>query len=107
MAASTTTPLLFRALHHLADSGFTPEADSAFALTRATCWSEPIARGTRHLNCRFGRSRLEYTVRVGCRQRMGWLVDRGGVEARVWDEEGGAPRWKLALFDRPPVEGES
>ena len=106
MATSTTTPLLFRALHHLADSGFTPEADSAFALTRATGWSEPIARGVWHLDFRFGRSRLEYNVRVGCRQRMGWLVDRGGVEARVWDEEGGAPRWKLALFDRPPVEGE-
>ena len=44
-------------------------------------------------------------MRVGCRQRMGWLIDRGGVEARVWDEEGGAPRWKLALFDRPPVQG--
>ena len=107
MAAITTTPLLFRALHHLADSGFTPEADSAFTLCRATCWSEPVARGTRHLDFRYGHSRLEYNVRVGCRQRMGWLVDRGGVEARVWDEEGGAPRWKLALFDRPPVEGES
>ena len=107
MAASTTTPLLFRALHHLADSGFTPEADSAFALCRATCWSEPVARGVRHLDFRYGRSRVEYNVRVGCRQRMGWLIDRGGVEARVWDEEGGdAPRWKLALFDRPPVEGE-
>ena len=107
MAASTTTPLLFRALHHLAESGYDAEADSAFALTRATCWSEPVARGTRHLDFRFGRSRLEYNVRVGCRQRMGWLVDRGGVEARVWDEEEGAPRWKLALFDRPPVGGES
>ena len=107
MAASTTTPLLFRALHHLADSGFMPEADSAFVLTRATCWSEPVARGARHLDFRYGRSRLEYNVRVGCRQRMGWLVDRGGVEARVWDEEGGTPRWKLALFDRPPVVGES
>ena len=106
MAASTTTPLLFRALHHLADSGFTPEADSAFALTRATCWSEPVAHGARHLDFRYGRSRLEYNVRVGCRQRMGWLIDRGGVDARVWDEEGGAPQWKLALFDRPPVEGE-
>ena len=106
MAAYTTTPLLFRALHHLADSDFMPEADSAFALCRATCWSEPLARGTRHLDFRFGRSRLEYNVRVGCRQRMGWLVDRGGVEARVWDEEGGAPRWKLALFDRPHVEDE-
>ena len=106
MAASTTTPLLFRALHHLADSGFTPEADSAFTLCRAACWSEPVARGTRHLDFRFGRSRLEYNVRVGCRQRMGWLIDRGGVEARVWDEEGGESWWKLALFDRPPVEGE-
>ena len=107
MAASTPTPPLFRALHHLADSCFTPEADSAFALCRATCWSEPVARGARHLDFRFGRSRVEYNVRVGCRQRMGWLVDRGGVEARVWDEEGGdAPRWKLALFDRPPVVGE-
>ena len=105
-ASTTTTPLLFRALHHLADSGFAPEADSAFTLCRAACWSEPIARGTRHLDFRFGRSRVEYNVRVGCRQRMGWLIDRGGVEARVWDEEGGAPRWKLALFDRPPVEGE-
>ena len=65
-----------------------------------------MARGTRHLDFRFARSRLEYNVRVGCRQRMGWLIDRGGVEARVWDEEGGEPRWKLALFDRPPVEGE-
>ena len=38
---------------------------------------------------------------------MGWLLDRGGVEVRVWDEEdGGAPRWKLALFDRPPVVDE-
>jgi hypothetical protein len=83
MAASTTTPHLFRALHHLAESGYTPEADSAFALCRATCWSEPIARGTRHLDFRHARSRLEYNVRVGCRQRMGWLVDRGGVEARV------------------------
>ena len=105
-ASTTTTPLLFRALHHLADSGFTPEADSAFTLCRATCWSEPIARGARHLDFRFGRSRVEYNVRVGCRQRMGWLVDRGGVEARVWDEDGGALRWKLALFDRPPVEDE-
>ena len=107
MAASTiTTPLLFRALHHLADSGFAPEADSAFTLCRATCWSEPVARGARHLDFLYGRSRVEFNVRVGCRQRMGWLVDRGGVEARVWDEEGGAPRWKLALFDRPPVRGE-
>ena len=106
MAASATTPLLFRALHHLADSGFAPEADSAFPLCRSTCWSEPVARGARHLDFRFGRSRVEYNVRVGCRQRMGWLIDRGGVEARVWDEEGGAPRWKLALFDRPPGEGE-
>ena len=107
MAASTITPpLLFRALHHLADSGFAPEADSTFALCRATCWSEPIARGARHLDFRHGRSRVEYNVRVGCRQRMGWLIDRGGVEARVWDEEGGAPRWKLALFDRPPEENE-
>ena len=105
MAAPTTTPpLLFRALHHLADSGFAPEADSAFTLCRATCWSEPIARGARHLDFRHGRSRVEYNVRVGCRQRMGWLIDRGGVEARVWGEErGGAPRWKLALFDRPPL----
>ena len=108
MAASTATPPLFRALHHLADSGFTPEADSAFTLCRATCWSEPLARGARHLDFRHGRSRVEYNVRVGCRQRMGWLVDRGGVEARVWDEEGGdAPRWKLALFDRPPVGREA
>ena len=83
-----------------------PEADSAFALTRATCWSEPIARGARHLDFRFERSRLEYNVRVGCRQRMGWLIDRGGVEARVWDEEGSESWWKLALFDRSPVEGE-
>ena len=98
------SPLLIRALHHLADSGFAPEADSAFALCRATCWSEPVARGARHLDFRHGRSRVEYNVRVGCRQRMGWLIDRGGVEARVWDEErGGAPRWKLALFDRPPL----
>jgi hypothetical protein len=101
MAACATTPLLFRALHHLADSGFAPEADSAFTLCRAACWSEPVARGSRHLDFRFGRSRLEYNVKVGRRQRMGWLVDRGGVEARVWDEEGGAPRWKLALFDKP------
>ena len=107
MAASTTTPLLFRALHHLAISGFAPEADSTFTLCRATLWSEPVARGARHLDFRYGRSRVEYNVRVGCRQRMGWLIDRGGVEARVWDEEGGgAPRWKLALFDRPPVGGE-
>ena len=106
MMAPTTTPALFRALHHLAGSGYTPEADSAFTLCRATCWSEPIARGARHLDFRFGRSRVEYNVRVGCRQRMGWLIDRGGVEARVWDEEGGAPRWKLALFDRPPEEDE-
>ena len=98
MMAPTTTPALFRALHHLAGSGYTPEADSAFTLCRATCWSEPIARGARHLDFRFGRSRVEYNVRVGCRQRMGWLIDRGGVEARVWDEEGGAPR--------PPVRGE-
>ena len=105
MAASTTTPLLFRALHHLAYSGFAPEADSAFTLCRAACWSEPVARGARHLDFRHARSRVEYNVRVGCRQRMGWLIDRGGVEARVWDEEGGsAPRWKLALFDRPPAE---
>ena len=77
MAASTTTPpLLFRALYHLADSGFAPEADSAFTLCRATCWSEPIARGARHLDFRHGRSRVEYNVRVGCRQRMGWLIDR-------------------------------
>ena len=89
MAASTTTPSLFRALHHLAESGFTPEADSAFTLCRTACWSEPIARGGRHLDGRYGRSRVEYNVRVGCRQRMGWLIDRGGVEARVWDEEGG------------------
>ena len=95
------TPLLFRALHHLADSGFGAEADSAFALCRATLWSEPIARGTRHLDFRFARSRLEDTVRMGCRQRMGWLVDRGGVEARVWEEVGAEPRWKLALFDVP------
>ena len=107
MAASTTTPPLFRALHHLADSGFAPEADSAFTLCRATCWSEPIARGARHLDFRYGRSRVEYNVRVGYRQRRGWLIDRGGVEARVWDEGGGdAPRWKLALFDRPLVENE-
>ena len=107
MAAPTTTPPLFRALHHLAESGFAPEADSAFSLCRATCWSEPVARGARHLDFLHARSRLEYNVRVGCRQRMGWLIDRGGVEARVWDEEeGGAPRWKLALFDRPPVKGE-
>ena len=108
MAASTiTTPPLFRALHHLADSGFAPEADSAFTLCRATCWSEPIARGARHLDFLYGRSRVEYNVRVGCRQRMGWLIDRGDVEAQVRDEEeGGAPRWKLALFDRPPVKGE-
>ena len=103
MAASPTAPPLFRALHHLADSGFAPEVDSAFTLCRATCWSEPVARGARHLDFRYGRSRLEYNVRVGCRQRMGWLVDRGGVEARVWDEEGGAPRWKLALFDTPSL----
>ena len=102
MAASPIAPPLLRALHHLADSGFAPEADSAFTLCRATCWSEPIARGARHLDFRCGRSRLEYNVKVGCRQRMGWLVDRGGVEARVWDEEGGAPRWKLALFDPHP-----
>ena len=106
MAASTTTPSLFRALHHLADSGFMPEADSAFALCRGAQWCEPIARGARHLDFLHGRSRVEYNVRAGCRQRMGWLIDRGGVEARVWDEEGDAPRWKLALFDRPPVEDE-
>ena len=107
MASTTMPPLLFRAHQHLADSGFMPEPDSAFALCRATLWSEPIARGARHLDFLHGRSRVEYNVRVGCRQRMGWLVDRGGVEARVWDEEGGdAPRWKLALFDRPPMEGE-
>ena len=99
--AASTTPFLLRALHHLAGSGFAPEADSAFTLCRAACWSEPVARGARHLDFRFARSRLEYNVRVGRRQRMGWLVDRGGVEARVWDEEGGAPRWKLALFDTP------
>ena len=96
-----STPPLFRALHHLAESGFEPEADSAFALCRATCWSEPIARGTRHLDFRHARSRLEYNVRVGCRQRMGWLVDRGGVEARVWEDGWVEPRWKLALFDVP------
>ena len=97
---------LTRALHHFAESGFAPEADSAFTLSRATRWSEPLARGTRHLGFRHARSRLEYNVRAGNQQRTGWLVDRGGVEARVWDEEGGAPRWKLALFDAPPmVEG--
>ena len=105
-ASTTTTPPLFRALHHLAVSGFAPEVDSAFSLCCAACWSEPIARGARHLDFRHGRSRVEYNVRVGCRQRMGWLIDRGGVEARVWDEEGGdAPRWKLVLFDRPLVMG--
>ena len=104
--AASTPPLLFRALHRLAESGYNAEADSAFVLCCATQWCEPLARGTRHLDFRLGRSRLEYNVRVGCQQRMGWLVDRGGVEARVWDEEGGAPRWKLALFDRPPVVGE-
>ena len=97
----TTSPFLFRALHHLAESGYTPEADSAFALCRATCWSEPIARGTRHLDFRHARSCLEDKVRVGYRQRMGWLVDRGGVEARVWEEGWAEPRWKLALFDVP------
>ena len=94
-------PALIRALHHLAEGGYAAEADSAFVLCRATQWCEPVARGARHLDFWCGRSRLEYNVRVGCRQRMGWLVDRGGVEARVWDEEGGAPRWKLALFDTP------
>ena len=103
---AATTPLLFRALHHLAKSGFEPEADSAFVLSRATNWCEPLARGTRHLGFRFARSRLEYSVKVGCAQRVGWLIDRGGVEARVWDGEGGAPRWKLALFDKPPIRGE-
>ena len=106
MAASTTTPLLFRALHHLAYSGFAPEADSAFTLCRAACWSEPVARGARHLDVIDRRCHVEYNVRVGCRQRMGWLVDRDGVEAQVWERRGGgAPRWKLALFDRPPAEG--
>ena len=104
MAAPTTTPPLFRALHHLAESGYEPEADSAFALSRATCWSEPIARGTRHLDFLERRTRLEYNVRTGNMQRMGWLVDRGGVEARVWDEEGGESWWKLALFDTPRPE---
>ena len=107
MAAPTTTPLLFRALHHLAESGYEPEADSAFALCRATCWSEPIARGTRHLDFRHARSCLEYNVRVGCRQRMGWLVDRGGVEARVWEAGWTAPRWKLMLFEPPAAVGEA
>jgi hypothetical protein len=73
MAASTTTPFLFRALHHLADSGFAPEADSAFTLCRTACWSEPVACGARHLDFRHARSRPEYNVRLGCRQRMGWL----------------------------------
>ena len=97
-----TAPLLFRALHHLADRGFAPEADSASTLCRATHWSEPLARGARHLDFRHARSRLEYNVKVGCLQRVGWLVDRGGVEVRVWDGEYGAPRWKLALFSPPP-----
>ena len=98
------TPALIRALHQLAEGGYAAEADSAFALCRAAQWSEPVARGARLLDFRFGRSRLEYNVKVGRRQRMGWLVDRGGVEARVWDEEGGAPRWKLALFDTPDTK---
>ena len=103
MAAPTTMPLLFRALHHLAESGYEPEADSAFALCRATCWSEPIARGTRHLDFFDKRSRLEYNAKMGILRRMGWLVDRGGVEVRVWEEGWAEPRWKLALFDSPPV----
>ena len=98
------SPHLFRALHHLAESGYEPEADSAFALCRAANWSEPLARGTRHLDFRHGRSRLEYHVMEGAFQRVGWLIDRGGVEARVWDEEGGAPRWKLALFETSPAK---
>ena len=98
--------LLFRALHHLADSGFEPEADSAFALCRATNWFEPLACGTRHLDFRFARSRLEYSVKVDSVQRVGWLMDRGGVEARVWEGGRAKPRWKLALFDAPPALGE-
>ena len=102
MAAITTPPLLFRALHRLAESGYNAEADSAFVLCCATQWCEPLARGTRHLDFRHGRSRLEYNVRVGCRQRMGWLVDRGGAEARVWDEEGArrGGSWRC-LIGRP------
>ena len=96
-------PPLIRALHHLAESGYEPEADSAFSLCRAASWCEPLARGTRHLDFIHKRCRVEYSVRAGNMQRMGWLIDRGGVEARVWDKMGDAPQWKLALFEAPRV----
>ena len=100
-------PALYRALDHLAASGFDAEADSASSSCRAARTHALSWYYNSHLTFAHARSRLEYYVRMGDVQRVGWMMDWGGAQVLQWGERPGhAPRWVLQLFDRPPLEGE-
>ena len=97
---------LHRGLHLLALGGWDIEADSGSSLSRRMRGSDDLAWAGRHVACRWGRTRLEYSSKAGHLNRTGHLIDRGWVTARVWPlpplPRSRVWRWNWRLFD---VEG--
>ena len=79
-----------RALYHVDVAGFAAETDGGGPLP--------------DLLFRSRRPWLEYHVKAGNANRVGFLMDRGGVYVTVRARSRQlAPRWKRALYMRPPV----
>ena len=96
---------MIRALSHLGSSGYDIEADSGTVTCAAARASEALAFAGRRVECARRRSRLEYHVKAGHTQRVGFMLDRGGAEPRRWDAppspRGLPPLWTWALFEPP------
>ena len=103
-------PSLHRALRHLGAGHWAEEADSGTVICAAARASEALAFSAGRVDCLHRRSRLEYSIKTGDARRVAWLLDRAHFEALAWGAPPAparlTPRWKLALFERPPLDGE-
>ena len=86
------------------------EAHSGTPLCAASRTSEHLARCTRSLTYAHSRTPLEYCIKTANQARAAWLLNRCGAQALVWAPPPAPqyqlPRWNLALFDAPPLQGE-
>ena len=99
-----------RACFLTADAGFTAEGHTAAALCAGARHFAPLITATQLLSHLHGRTPLEYYIKTGNQHRAAWLLDRCGAQALAWDpppaHQHEQPRWRHALFDRPPYSDE-
>ena len=100
--------LLSRALLLLGES-FGEEADSGITLCRAANRDERLVEACGLVTFLHARNRLEYHVKTGNAPRVAWALRWGGADVKVYYPRSAwaPPRWRLPLFERPPVPGEA